>query len=625
MPHEIITLQLGSFANYVGAHYWNFQDDLLGLQEQAGWRGPAAAVDSDTLFRAGETLGGQPTYTPRLVLCDLSGALGGASAGGAFYRDRHQPGAGAGASVVSTWAGAREVHRAAPVPRSRFAEELENEAEEVAEEEGEGGEAPGSSRLAAAAAQLDGVGAGSDGGGGSFSAGVRYWTDYLKAHVHPRSVHQLAGAWHGLTPFSGWGDGGEHWRSEEQREEVMERVRFFAEECDQLQGFQVLADDLSGFGQLAAHMLQQVRDEYGSGRPVVLFALRPGAAAAAAAAGVAPAAADDPAEQRRRRLNEGLSLSLLAPLCSMFVPLAPPAPAPGVLPLLRWQPGNAFHASALCAAALDTATLPYRLLASGLSPVAATGRSSMWDLCQLLTAQHRSPLACLSLSLPCPALPADTQQAAQQADARTQHAGGSGGAPALAAAGAARASSSGGSSQPFTTQWLASFTCGIPAAGGDGCFAESIVLRGARAAGGAAELGAAAEALDASLAAEHHRCVRQRTLAAQPLPVPLPFPHIWARGLSESGDIPAGAAGAALLAGGGSRGGQDIASCAALTRLGGTTAFGPAVAAVQRRFSSAAATAQGQAALEGWGHWREELGGLQEWLASLAHAYDEED
>lgn len=118
---------------------------------------------------------------------------------------------------------------------------------------------------------------------------------------------------------------------------------------------------------------QQVRDEYGNGRPVMLYALRPGSAAAAAAAGVAPPAADDLAEPRRRVLNEGLSLSLLAPLCSTFVPLAPPAQAAGALPLLRWQQGSAYQASALCAAALDTATLPYRLLASGLSPAAATG------------------------------------------------------------------------------------------------------------------------------------------------------------------------------------------------------------------------------------------------------------
>lgn len=251
----------------------------------------------------------------------------------------------------------------------------------------------------------------------------------------------------------------------------------------------------------------------------------------------------------------------------------------------------------------------------------------MWDLCQLLTARHRSPLASMSLSLPCPPLPSDMQQAAQQADARVQGAGGAAGATAAPAAGAGTqpAGSGHGHDQPFTMQRLASLTPGIPEAGGSACFAEVVVLRGARAAGAAAELGAAAGALDASLAAERRRCVRHRTVAAQPLPVPLPFPRVWAPGLSHNGDVPAGAAGALLLAGGGSRAGQDIASCAALTRLGATAAFGPAVKAVQQRFTAAASTAQGQATIEGWGWGREELGGLQERLAGLAHAYDEED
>lgn len=220
MPHEVITLQLGSFANYVGAHYWNFQDELLGLQEQADGRGAASQIDSDVLFRRGETLAGEGTYTPRLVLWDLRGALGGASAGGALYRDQNQPEAG----VVSTWSGGQEVRRAAPVPRSRFARELESEADAPwpeGEEAAAAAEEAGSAALSAAAAQLDEQ----EGLEASTAGGVRYWTDYLKAHLHPRSVQQLGGAWHGLTPFGSWGDGGEHWSSEDQREEAMERVR----------------------------------------------------------------------------------------------------------------------------------------------------------------------------------------------------------------------------------------------------------------------------------------------------------------------------------------------------------------------------------------------------------------
>ena len=84
---EVITLQFGGFANFVGAHYWNIQarlytvhspptlycipwhpviacplnglvwavqDELAGLAEQDAHRGVADQVDSNVLFRQGE-------------------------------------------------------------------------------------------------------------------------------------------------------------------------------------------------------------------------------------------------------------------------------------------------------------------------------------------------------------------------------------------------------------------------------------------------------------------------------------------------------------------------------------------------------------------------------------------
>jgi hypothetical protein len=85
----------------------------------------------------------------------------------------------------------------------------------------------------------------------------------------------------------------------------------------------------------------------------MLYAVRP--AAVPAGGGEA-----DPAARRRRQLNQALCLSLLAPHCSTYTVVAPPT-SPAALPLLRWQPASLYHVSALCAAALDTATLAYRL------------------------------------------------------------------------------------------------------------------------------------------------------------------------------------------------------------------------------------------------------------------------
>ena len=75
---EIVTIQLGPFSNYAGAHFWNTQDDA---------RNPLAGYDEDTneplfdekeartatLWREGIN-GAAPT--PRLVACDAIDGFG---------------------------------------------------------------------------------------------------------------------------------------------------------------------------------------------------------------------------------------------------------------------------------------------------------------------------------------------------------------------------------------------------------------------------------------------------------------------------------------------------------------------------------------------------------------------
>ncbi len=64
---------------------------------------------------------------------------------------------------------------------------------------------------------------------------MRSWTDYLKAHLHPRSVSLLPGVWAGVAEWSGYGHGQGALASEEAREDALDRIRAFAEECDSLQ------------------------------------------------------------------------------------------------------------------------------------------------------------------------------------------------------------------------------------------------------------------------------------------------------------------------------------------------------------------------------------------------------
>jgi len=66
---------------------------------------------------------------------------------------------------------------------------------------------------------------------------VRYWADFLKAKLEPRSVWQLPGLWEGAASFQGYGSGREALGGggSDAREAVTDRIRWFAEECDQMQ------------------------------------------------------------------------------------------------------------------------------------------------------------------------------------------------------------------------------------------------------------------------------------------------------------------------------------------------------------------------------------------------------
>jgi hypothetical protein len=592
MREEIVTLQFGEFSNYVGAHYWNLQAELLRLAEAGGGDAAASAaaaaarqLDAGVLFRDAPAAGPR---TPRLLLFDASGALGGLPLDVAAE-------APADAAGVATWGGAAEVHRAPPAPRSGFLQQRhlgadagEYEGEEgEAEEEGGGGGGGEVGEAVAALTPLERAARALDAPGG-----VRAFTDFLSAPLHPRAAHLLPGVWRGDPVLRGWTDAGGAFAGGEAREGAAEGVRRLAEEADRLGGFQVFAEDLAAWGRGAAEVLGDLRDAYGPAAPVVLFALRPGGGNSSTG------------DEARARLAEGLSAAVLAPRCDVYVPVALPAHA--ALPALRWRGGDPYHEAAAVAAALDAATTPCRLAAGG----GGAGRATAGELAALLAGRYRSPLAALAAALPCPALPADARAAGAAADPRVDHRHEGGGRAAAAPP------------PPFTAA-AASFTPGLGAPAGDAlCFAEAVSLRGPRAAGGgAAPLDAAAESLGCALRAEGGAERRERLVAltAAPLAPPLPFPPLFGPAVGPRGEWDGRAHGAPNGAG------RRAAACPALARLAATAAWGPAAARAGARFRAAAASGAGRAALGAWGYADEDRDEFQERLERLAHAYEEQD
>lgn len=86
---EIVTIQVGDYANYVGSHFWNFQDELLGLagDPQADSVFKNHDLNMDVFYRTGHTLQGIDTYTPRLLSINMRGSLGSMSSRGTMYKE----------------------------------------------------------------------------------------------------------------------------------------------------------------------------------------------------------------------------------------------------------------------------------------------------------------------------------------------------------------------------------------------------------------------------------------------------------------------------------------------------------------------------------------------------------
>jgi hypothetical protein len=95
---------------------------------------------------------------------------------------------------------------------------------------------------------------------------VRYWSDYNRVYYHPRSIIQIAEfeLQSRLVPFEKWSVGEELFVDLDREHDLMDRdLRPFAEECDQMQGIQLLTSSDDAWGGFAAKYLERLRDEFG--------------------------------------------------------------------------------------------------------------------------------------------------------------------------------------------------------------------------------------------------------------------------------------------------------------------------------------------------------------------------
>ena len=280
---------------------------------------------------------------------------------------------------------------------------------------------------------------------------VKYWSDFLKVHVHPRSLHTLERV-NRCDSFDCYFAGTEAFKTDRAIDESVDACRRFLEvrfadhvdqhdsvyqavalpmmrpvlvaprldtfavcllilrvhaivllvcmqECDLLQGFQILADTDTAWGGVAVELLEYLRDDYRGTPMVALATAEHGGFEKQHGLEGEQDGKDHAAAERRRPLNAALSMAGLAEHASVVVPVHCTGFGAATGTLAQYHvsfPTNAdYNTSAVAAAAMETATLPYRLLAHQ--------RARMSDMTSVLVSSgDRRPIPLCSLEAQIP-------------------------------------------------------------------------------------------------------------------------------------------------------------------------------------------------------------------------------
>ncbi|XP_031514587.1 protein misato homolog 1 isoform X3 [Papio anubis] len=414
---EVLTLQLGHFAGFVGAHWWNQQDAALGRATDA--KESPGELCPDVLYRTGRTLHGQDTYTPRLILMDLKGSLSSLKEEGGLYRDKQL-------DAAIAWQGKLTTHKEELCPKNPYLQDFLS-AEGVLSSDGVWRvksipNGKGSPPLTTATTPKPLI---------PTEASIRVWSDFLRVHLHPRSICMIQKYNHDgeAGRLEAFGQGESVLKEPKYQEELEDRLHFYVEECDYLQGFQILCDLHDGFSGVGAKAAELLQDEY-SGRGIMTWGLLPG-----------PYHRGEAQRNIYRLLNTAFGLVHLTAHSSLVCPLSLGGslglrPEPPVnFPYLHYDATLPFHCSAILATALDTVTVPYRLCSS---PVSMVHLADMLSFCgkKVVTA---------GATIPFPLAPGQSLP-----DSLMQFGG--------------------------ATPWTPLSACGEPS--GTRCFAQSVVLRG---------------------------------------------------------------------------------------------------------------------------------------------------
>lgn len=561
-----MTIQIGDYANFIGSHFWNFQDELLGLAEdpQGDEVFKNQGLTMDVLYRTGETQQGALTYTPRLLSIGFQGSLGSLSPLGTVYNYDQIPPA---LSDLVTWTGSSSTHVSKPVKKNLFLQSLyEEEQENSIVMNGKSSDSNDSRDIQ----DKDIV--------ESLENEVQYWTDFSKVDYHPRSLYELNGLWVDAQQFNNYGIGRDAFSESMRGEEINDRLRFFLEESDHIQGIQFIADDSGGFSGITAEFMENIADEYTS-IPVLLYAVR------------SPGSFMNLQSRKQsvfQNLHDAVSFSRLSSFCKMIVPVGLPSLSESKASrFLRIQDEKPYHTSAVYASAIHSVSLPFRMSPRGPADDSSfvSGAMDMNGLVQMLACQARQNIVnTLDVAMPASSLSGEMVDQSVLGN-------------------------------------LHSLTPEISEDVEDTQAVEFVTVHGARGSDG--RRATITEVNDAVENAYEQSMARPRfshlSVATCPLPIPLPFPSIFGNFIGQHGEILSTPISSNL-----SRGSLDVHSLAMSARLCSSKAVLPFLERrlINLRKLGIQQGALGTELLGSWGVGREEIEDMGETLSRLVNVLD---
>ncbi|KNC84565.1 hypothetical protein SARC_03238, partial [Sphaeroforma arctica JP610] len=141
------------------------------------------------------------------------------------------------------------------------------------------------------------------------------WGSYTKSSLHERSKIDIPGVYHSDVerPYNVFTNGLDTIQNPAFKEALEDSLHFFLEECNSLQGYQVLVDTDDAFGGLCIEVLDHIADDFGT-KPVFTYATTP-----------IVLEADHPhfgQYKDKATLNTALSLERLQERSAVYIPLS---------------------------------------------------------------------------------------------------------------------------------------------------------------------------------------------------------------------------------------------------------------------------------------------------------------